>query len=64
MQEQNANILFELDAEVLSRAETDFVKDFWYRSLKEYMTAYEKKSARVVNGMASYTYTIKKADLI
>jgi hypothetical protein len=64
MQQQNANAMFELDAEVLSRAEEDFAKNFRFRSLKEYMTAYDEKSAKIMNWLASTTYEIRRTDLL
>lgn len=61
---QNSNMLFGLDADMLSVAEEDFRKNMWLRWLKEYLPEYDKKFVRIRNGLASNWYEITRSDLI
>lgn len=64
MQQVNSNLMFSLDSEVISRWEVNFWKNMWLRWLKEFLPQYEKKYARIWNGIASNEVMITGKDLL
>ena len=64
MQQVNSNLIFSLDSEVISRGEVNFWKNMWLRWLKEFLPQYEKKYARIWNGIASNEVMITGKDLL
>lgn len=64
MQQVNSNLMFSLDSEVISRGEVNFWKNMWLRWLKEFLPQYEKKYARIWNGIASNEVMITGKDLL
>lgn len=63
MQQINANLIFSLDSECISRGEVEFVKNIWLRWLKEFLPANQKKYARIGNWIASNEVMITWKDI-
>lgn len=63
MNQINSNLIFSLDAEVISRWETEFRKNMWLRSLKEFLPEAEAKYARIWSWLASSDVSITREQI-
>lgn len=63
MQQINSNLIFSLDSQIISMWEEDFWKDMRYRSLIEFISATEKKKARLWTGLSWVIVQIEWKDL-
>jgi len=64
MQQQNSNLVFWLDADMLSIGIKNFWRIIWYRSIQENFKWTQEKIFRIGNGLFWKTIKFKKADII
>lgn len=64
MQQQNSNLIFGLDADMLSIGIANFWRIIWYRSIQENFKASKEKIFRIGSGLFGKTIKFQKSDMI